>query len=559
MVTVIVVVIAVMAALPLGSEVALDPNRVVVAEFRNGTGDSSLDVLGGMAGHWITQGLQQTGVLHVVPWETAFQSSRYIQSEGDADRLVDPVLGLAEETGAGIVISGAYYVDRDSIRVQVDVNDAAAQRLLSSLDPISVSRDSPSDILEPVQQQVMGFLAVRFDERLVAPTQMAGDPPPFEAYRSFSQGLEEYYTGTDFNRRGGRSWFRRAVELDSTWAEPLLYLVFSHLNSGEHSQADSLLTLFADKSDGLTPYYRGYWYHLRALVNRDYEQALTPIRRSAEIAPGSRAWFNYGVTLRRTNRPRQAVAALTSLDPERGAMRGYIAYWAELTDDYSMLGEYESALEVARRARQIIPGQEASVLDLAVVPLAALGRVQELNEVLDELAGGRLSYSLMVAVQVLRWRGHADAAELLLQRALDWFESGVDRGARVWYARALFLDGRLNDARLLVDSLVQHDDPGDVFYRGYRGFIAATQGDTVAAMQDLEWLTNQDARMIEGGSTYWRGVICGARGQHESALELLRQAYDEGYVFGRHIRKYRHELDPLRGYLPFQELMRPKG
>ncbi len=60
-VAVVLAVVVVAMLLSRGSGVALDPNHVVVAVFRNETGDPSLDHVGTRTGHWITQGLQQAG------------------------------------------------------------------------------------------------------------------------------------------------------------------------------------------------------------------------------------------------------------------------------------------------------------------------------------------------------------------------------------------------------------------------------------------------------------------------------------------------------------------
>lgn len=119
-----------------------------------------------MAGHWITQGLQQTGIVHVVPWETALQSSQYVAGEAEAGRIRDPVRALAEETGAGTVISGAYYQRGDSIQYQLEVTDAIGGRLLTASDFLAAPSDSPDEAIEPLRQRVMGFFAVASGERI---------------------------------------------------------------------------------------------------------------------------------------------------------------------------------------------------------------------------------------------------------------------------------------------------------------------------------------------------------------------------------------------------------
>ena len=234
----VIALIVVVAALPRGSGVRLDPNNVAVAVFRNETGDPSLEQLGARIGHWITQGIQQAAI-PVTPWDLAQQSSEYVNTEAQAGRVRDRVRALAEETGAGIVVSGAVYaVGADSLEIQVNVTDAVRGRSLGTVDPLRASRVSESEIIAEAQQRVMGFLTLRFDERIAAPPDLAGAPPSFEAYQAYSEGLVEYLRWAGAS---GREQFHRASELDSTWAEPLLFLYFTHSNVGEWAQADSLL------------------------------------------------------------------------------------------------------------------------------------------------------------------------------------------------------------------------------------------------------------------------------------------------------------------------------
>lgn len=62
-----------------------------------------------------------------------------------------------------------------------------------------------------------------------------------------------------------------------------------------------------------------------------------------------------------------------------------------------------------------------------------------------------------------------------------------------------------------------------------------------------------------GGSTPERGRarVAALLGDREAAVELLRRAFGEGLPYGIWIHLDR-DLEPLSGYLPFQELIRPK-
>jgi tetratricopeptide (TPR) repeat protein len=196
-----------------------------------------------------------------------------------------------------------------------------------------------------------------------------------------------------------------------------------------------------------------------------------------------------------------------------------------------------------------------------------MGRVDELNEVLNELEGvsnvAQMRVALNTSVQILRANGHNDAAKEIQQRAINWYEARPSAEAatadhRFLYARMLsYAEDHLAEARQILDELVE-DNPYNVQYRGERGFIAATRGDSALAMEDTEWLADLDRRYLYGQNTYWRAAIAGVLGDLDGAVDLLWQAHAEGMAYSLSF-EFDITLDPLRDHPEFQELMRPKG
>jgi len=557
---VMLAVILAIVLIPRGSGVTLDPERVVTAILHNETGDPQLDAVAKQAAHFITQALQQSGIVQVVLWETARQSSLYVKNEADAGRVRDPPRALAEETGAGVVISGAIYSEGEGIQIQVDVTDAVGDSLLGSPDPVSGPRASSSEIIGRLSQQVLGFLAVRFDERLSTAANVSSEPTNIDAYEAFDRGVELYIRQE--HPREASPHFYRAYQLDSMWATPLLYAAINHWGLNEYAQMDSALGVVERLDETLTEYHRAWLEHLRAIVDGDNERAYVAIRRAAEMAPQSKAVFNYGRHAASTNRPREALTALRTLDPERGPMRGWDSYWWSLTDALHSLGEHEEALETARRSCELYPDHGYLCLYLPSLALAALGRVEEASEMFDGLVAWSVPEAGYVA-ECLLGNGHTDAARQLLDRAIDWLEGRPDEEKstedhQLYYGLALFHYGRVEEARTVFDSLVEDyaDSRFGARNRGLRGFFAAMGGDSAQARRDADWLAALDRPYLRGEHTYWRGVIAGALGERKDAVRLLRQAFSEGRYQDP---AWYSEFSPLRDYAPFQELMRPKG
>lgn len=141
------------------------PSPIAVAALSNETGDPALDYWGRMAGDWITQGLQETGLVRVVPWPSALQASEHALVERAAGRAGDPVAVLRAETGAATVITGAYYLVNDSLQFRVEVNDARARSVIGAPGTVSAQRDSAHLAIRLLRDRLMGSVAIWQDER----------------------------------------------------------------------------------------------------------------------------------------------------------------------------------------------------------------------------------------------------------------------------------------------------------------------------------------------------------------------------------------------------------
>ena len=561
---VVVTVIAVLAAFPRGSGVTLDPDRVLVAVFENETGDPSLDPLGAMAGHWITQGLQQSGVVQVVPWVEAQQASRYVASEVDAGNVRSPVTAMAEETGAGTVISGAYYRRGETVQYQVEVTDVTRGQS-GSLDPEIAPLDSPDDAIEPMRQRVMGFLAISFDERIAAEASSVAQPPSFEAYRAFDEGMVHYLRGEHLE---AFPYFQRALELDTTFVTPLFYAILGHNNLDEWAQSDSLAGILERFRERLSEYDRQWLDYLKARVDGDHPRARRAMRRAAELAPGSKAVYNRAFVAFNTQRPQEAVDALLTLDPERGPMRGWNSYFDLFTQAYLLLDEHDKALEVAQRYREIF-GDTPRTLAVEALALAALGRIGQVHALLDDLIalpeqGLRQGNQSRRIASYLRYLGHTDAAQSTVDLAIQWFEARLPetKANENWrwdYAQTSYVAGRCNEAYQVAKPLSE-EFPEDVNYRGLVGVLAVCRGDQEEALQISQWLEAVDRPYLRGSHTMWRSRIAGVLGDGENAVAFYRQAVAQGQF---HMRPGVGWLwmvwESLRDYPPWQELMRPKG
>jgi tetratricopeptide (TPR) repeat protein len=148
----------------------------------------------------------------------------------------------------------------------------------------------------------LSVLAVRLDERFAVSANLTSVPASFEAYQVFDQGLEHYLRSEE---RDAVPYFERALRLDSTFAPALRFLAISLSNIPDFARFDSVVRVADNLGDRLPPYERAWMDYIAADMSGDYPAALAAIRRAAEMAPGSKAVYNYAHVAIRMNRPRE--------------------------------------------------------------------------------------------------------------------------------------------------------------------------------------------------------------------------------------------------------------
>jgi len=544
--------------------VTLDEGRVVVAVFENRTGDPSLDPLGVMSADWITEGLSRTGVVEVVPSTVGLLSSKAIAERAAAEEGLDQVRVLAEETGAGTVVWGAYYRAGEALGFQTQITDVAEGKLLISLEPVIVSPSAPLLAVEEIRQRVMGAVASVHNPRVAASLAIELVPPPkFEAYQEYAAGLE-LFVARKYEEATYR--FYRAAKIDSTFAAAQLWVSLALLFRQELAQVDSITRLVSRSREQLTPADREFLDYMIAIVRGDYSAAVLALERRIELAPDPVFIYSLGLTTQWANRPRESADILKGLDPAGPVLKGWIDYWRWLTAAFHLLGEHRKELEEARRARQLYPDL-LRTLSYEVRPLAALGRLEELNERLDESltlptqGGWTVGRVMWVAGTELRAHSYHEEATVVFNRGINWYRSRAQEQAetpvyRYRLAEILYEAERWQEARILIQELVE-EFPGNQRYLGYLGILNARLGNTRQALRIDEELRAMDSSY--GWASYWRARIAAVRGERDRAVDLLNDAVAKGHFWTGRLYHTDKDLESLRGHPAFEKLLQPKG
>jgi len=536
--------------------------RFVVAVFENATGDTSLDSVGRLAADVISEGLQRTGIVDVVPSNTALHVSRTIAGLGDVES--DPVARLAQETGATHAVAGSYYRDGDAIQIHaqiIDTSNDVKRRQHVAIEPVEGPYDRPGEAINTLRQQVMGAIASIIDPRIEQPAELMGHMPRYAAYSAFIEGLELFWR-SDFT--GSRRHFQRAIELDRHYHLPSILLVLSYTNVGEWAEAELLISELESNRNELSPYERYRVDQLIALANGDLEAAYHATHQASSISPEFGPVFDGAAYAIALNRPKEAIEAIKTIDTSR-VLIGWTQYWERLTAARHMLGDHETELKEALAARALYPDSIYMIFTEARAR-AALGDVDGIQPLIDDTirlgveprwtAGGLLR----VTGEELIAHGKAEAGREILAQAINWYQNlpAEEKETRRYsLAITLLSAGRVEDAIALFEAL-QHEDPDRLIVLGPLGLARALQGDRGNAERISAQLEGTKVPYSFGGAAFWQAQIAAALGNKDQAMVFLGRAFSEGVTMDDWIHRapaFRSLLD----YPPFQAMLQPIG
>jgi DNA-binding SARP family transcriptional activator/TolB-like protein len=548
----------------------LDPKRVLVAVFENRTGDPALGVLGDITADYLARGLAGTRLVsEVIDARTEAGDSGAAHGAGPAASRA-----LAQRVGAGTVVWGSYYRRGDSLRFEGEVLDAAGGTVLHALNPVTAAAGDETGAVELLRQRVMAGFAVLFGPAFEA-WQARSRPPTYEAYQEVLAG--DYWLSR-YSYPDALAHYRRAIALDSGYTDARTRAAEVLALAGNCRAVDSTAASLDPMLTRLPPVDRGHLDWARATCRGDWSGALEAARQVLASAPRSTSFVALvTVSALELGRPREALRTLDRIEPEKSAINPILVAnfrdWRALA--YHELGDHEAELRIERQglATTLRIRHTNSLLGEAVA-LAALGRVAEIDRRLETWPvtppGDIPSTGDLFLVTALELRAHGQimASRSVLERAAVWYRSRPpEEAARSGFISLRGLFGvayyreRWDEARALYER-VAATDSSSVTARAALGALAARRGDTATAARMEEWLapragTHGHASMVGGEATYARARIAALLGQRERAVSLLRRAFDEGH--GKIFVHFDPDLESLRGYAPFDELLRPSG
>ncbi len=315
-------------------------DTIVVAEFRNTTGDSVFD---GTLQQGLSAQLEQSPFLNLTSDAQIRQTLRMMQQAPDAKLTGELATEVCQRVNGAAVLNGAIAQIGGQYDLILKVTSCSTGESLATAEARALDKNQVLRALD----QAASDLRKRLGESLTSVQKydlplVQATTPSLEALKAYSLGYAKYSRG---DQPGAIPFFQHAVELDPSFAIAYANLGRAYQVLGKHEQMAAALS-------------RAYALRDRASEREKfdivavYEQFVTS--RLDESIRNCELWEQ--------SYPRD-------FTPHR--MLGY---------EYGVLGRYEQSLQEFSRAVELDPGQALPYAGL-LIDLTALQRLREAHTV----------------------------------------------------------------------------------------------------------------------------------------------------------------------------------
>jgi tetratricopeptide (TPR) repeat protein len=543
----------------------LDDDRVAVIPFENLTGDTAFDYLGSFLAQEVANRLYRTGMVRIalpgqveIFWE-AFRDP-IAEEEG-----FEPRMAIAEALQAGILVTGSYRIQGDSLRFFSEISLAREDWQGAPYAPLTTAAVSLDEAIDTVTERLTAAVVWDLDPSWggFQPQASRAHAPTLTLYRALERAWEAW------NKREFEACRRELVDvivMDSTYlpAKTMLAVVLYHQR--DFARADSVLDAVEPQLDKMDLGTLGQWEWIRATVDGDREEVYRAIKRAAVRAPGPLNQLTVASEALRSNRPREAWAVASELDPESPIIVK-AGMWDRLGTNVCnalhLLGEYRKELREVRKIREAHP-DASRYLRFEIRARAALGQEDEVMGLIDEaLRKDPRDYGIFEpAFREFKAHGHPEAAGTVGQRGLAYIKERPAEERESGHCRSSlfglhYLLQQWEEATPILEEMVR-DQPSNPFLRSVQGVVAGRTGSLEEARAIAEEVEARKVPFDGGWNSYYRACIAASVGDREGAVEHLKQAYSEGWESWLSLHDD-PDLASLKGYPPFEEFRRPKG
>lgn len=549
--------------------------RVLVLPLTNRTSDASFDPFGLMIAEWITQGLARSGLVNVVDARSMVETARELPTSGNNEEVQSYTRQLAARLDAGLVVDGTIFRTGDSLSIQVRVIDPTTGLVRTIVPAVLVPANAATRALEPLRERVAGVLAVLFDTRIGHVGATGSEPPTYDAYAEYLQGVQLF--SRDFS--AALPHFARAAAIDTSFHQAKLWMAMAMSNTRRYREADSLFLIVERSRERFAPYDAASLDYFRSgFVHGNWALSYAAAKRMQDLAPSaSHARYGVGLTSVFTLRVQDGLATLASLDLTAGWAREWAPRILLIRERaHEMMGDYKQARVLADSLRALDVTQAwqrtaalrvlARQRDRATL-LALLTETVSLPPATrgwEPFDPGDVQHQVALAAAFV---GDTVLADSLWRASDRWYAAHTAPNASIstdspsstvlkrGRVRVLMALKAYAVARPIVNELIARSDaiPEDF---GEQGLIAVHLGDSASARRVATTLESDTASYRFGQPRVWAARVATALGETERAIQLLNRARREGFTRLQDVQ-VDPAFAPLRSLPAYKAFMAP--
>jgi serine/threonine protein kinase/tetratricopeptide (TPR) repeat protein len=537
-------------------------NWLAVMYFDNVAEPSDSKRLGEIATNLLITGLSQSEYIRVMSSQRLYDLLKQMGKEGV--KTIDRATAsqIARKAEAKWMLTGTILQSEPTIVLTSQLIDVASGGVVASQRVTGNQGENIFAIIDRLTEDVKKSSVLPAAMRSEPMVQVAAvTTHSQEAYKYYLQGLE-YYDKIYFPEAAQS--FRKAIELDSTFASAYLWLSQTRPSGEEQGAAISKAEQYADRASDRERRLIQIFVQVRktadvqAMLNglQDY-LARYPDDKWACWASG---WIHW-VATRNADSALMFMNRASALDPTYRTPYNYIAYV------YGDLGRYDSALATIAKYIQMAPN-EANPYDTRGDLYASSGQLELAIESYRKALSIKPDYYVSIEKlgRMYLFAGQFQRAESLYQNNVTAFGKPERGTARGWLVDMGNFEGKFNKALRLADDCITANKldgmenanailyikKGEIFdcLRMYdsaaanariyeKSFAADTfsfedffirwyyrAGDTARAARLLERLSVRNRSKAPMDPSYWngKGEIALAQGDYPHAIEYFWRA-----------------------------------
>ena len=484
---------------------------------------------------------------------------------------------MFELTDAEYVVTGSYYQKGDSIQVSSRLESTTTGDNIYDFPIIWGLHSQKEQLITEIREQLKGYWAIKEANKL-----STINPPKYEAYQQFLK-----CSLFDINCH------QSVIAIDSTFLLARIYLSYATISSSSDSLYRIMSRYVERNLDKCSDFEKNFFEFVKHRKTGNNTAALAAINKNLELDPRDLDIAHYSAySYLMLNQPEKAAAQLAPFFDE------YEVFKDQIRDQ--SYGAYFFMLNRAGMDKKLLSLVQNNsfpewVHNYIEVPKALMinGNMPELRNLVDSI-GPEKSLRLVHMFNAIFPPDSINIFEPALRANLDRFSDprpgwnymiwsfahlyNWDSKAFAYYqlrewekAEKILLKLRNVDWKQMAGNSIPATFLPDLNWHmntwreGLLGATYARQEKTEEAHVQIKKLESFRPsfpgslhRMGKGGVSYCQGRIHAVLGENERAVTRLAQSIEEGRVIEFDNFVYDWDLTGLKGYEPYEDLVRPR-